>query len=73
MYLIIYSLKFITRLNILQQNSDVVVSVGACLLMVKSKSMEQLVLDGAVIQASSASQRNHLLTTTTTNIGVASE
>lgn len=39
--------------------------------MVESQSVEQLMLDGAMIKASTAGQRYHLFTTTTANIGVA--
>lgn len=55
----------ITRLNVLQQDFDVVVSVVAGLLVVESQSVEQLVLDGAVVEASTTGQRHHLLPTTT--------
>lgn len=61
----------ITRHNILQQDFDVVVPVRAGLLMVESQSVEQLMLDGAVIKASTAGQGHHLFTATTANIGVA--
>lgn len=39
--------------------------------MVESQSVEQLMLDGAMIKASTAGQGYHLFTTTTANIGVA--
>lgn len=61
----------ITRLNVLQQDFDMVVPVRAGLFMVESQSVEQLMLDGAIIKASLTGQRHHLLTTTTANVGVA--
>lgn len=59
-------------MDILQQDSDVVVSVRAGLFMVESQSVEQLMLDGAVVQASLAGQRHHLLPTTTADVRPAS-
>ena len=61
----------ITRLNILQKDFDVVVPVRAGLFMVESQSMEQLMLDGSMVKASATGQRHHLLTTSTSNKGVA--
>lgn len=61
----------ITRLNVVQQDFDVVVPVRAGLFMVESQSMEQLMLDGAMVKASPTGQRHHLLTTTTANERVA--
>lgn len=65
--------SFITRLNILQHDFYVVVPVRAGLFMVESQSMEQLMLDGAMVKAATTGQRHHLLTTTTANVGVAAE
>lgn len=39
---------------------DVVVPVGAGLLVVEAQGVEQLVLDGAVVEASAAGQRHSL-------------
>lgn len=61
----------ITRHNILQQDSDVVVSVRAGLFMVESQSVEQLMLDGAMVKTSLTGQRHHLLTTTAAHVRVA--
>lgn len=63
--------SFITRLNVLQQDFDVVVPVRAGLFMVESQSMEQLMLHGAMVKTSTAGQRHHLLPTTTADVGVA--
>lgn len=60
-----------TRLDVLQEDFDVVVSVVAGLLVVESQSVEQLVLDGAVVKTSTTGQRHHLLTATTAHVGVA--
>lgn len=65
--------SFITRLNILQHDFYVVVPVRAGLFMVESQSMEQLMLDGAMVKAATTGQRHHLLTTTTANVRVAAE
>lgn len=62
---------FITRLNVLQQDFNVVVSVRAGLFMVEAQSMEQFMLDGAMVKASTLGQRHYLLTTTTADEGPA--
>lgn len=58
-------------MNVLQHDSDVVVSVRAGLFVVESQSVEQLVLDGAVVKAPAAGQRHHLLTASTSDKRVA--
>lgn len=50
---------------------DVVVPVGAGLFMVEAEGVEQLMLDGAVVQAALTAQRHSLTTASTTHIGVA--
>lgn len=48
-----------------------VVPVTAGLFVVEAQSVEQLVLDGSMVEASTTGQRHHLLTTTTADVGVA--
>lgn len=48
-----------------------VVPVRASLFMVEAKGMEQLMLDGAVVQTTLTTQRHSLTTTLTTHIGIA--
>lgn len=50
---------------------NVVVSVGTCLFMVKTKGMEQLMLNGAMVQTTLTTQRHSLTTTLTAHIGIA--
>ena len=49
-----------------------VVTVAAGLLVVEAQSVEQLVLDGVVVQAAGTAQRHGLSITSTTNVGVTS-
>lgn len=57
---------------VLPVDVDVVVTVTAGLLMVKAQGMEELMLDGVVVQAALTGQRHSLGITLTANIGVAS-
>lgn len=52
------------------QDSDVVVAVGAALLMVEAQGMEQLVLDGVVVEAAITVQGQRLGVTDATHVGV---
>ena len=58
--------------DVLIVDTDVVVTVVAGLLVVEAQSMEQLVLDGVVVQAAGTAQRHGLSITSTTNVGVTS-
>lgn len=60
----------LTRLDVLPHDSDVLISVGAALLVVEAKGVEELVLDGAVVNAALTVQRHRLGITTTANVGV---
>lgn len=55
----------LTFLDVLPEHLDVLVSVGAALFMVEAQSVQQLVLDGAVVKTPAVSQRQDLLSTTT--------
>lgn len=59
-----------TRLDVLPQDPDVVVPVGAALFVVEAEGVEQLVLDGAVVEAALTVQRQSLGITTTADVGV---
>lgn len=61
----------LTRLDVLQQHLNVVVPVRAGLLVVEAQGVQKLMLNSAVVQAATASQRQLLSITTTTNEGVA--
>lgn len=60
----------LTRLDVLPQDSDVLVSVGAALLVVEAEGVEQLVLDGAVVEAALAVQGQRLGVTAAADVGV---
>lgn len=62
--------KVQTRLDVLPQDPDVVVPVGAALFVVEAEGVEQLVLDGAVVEAALTVQRQSLGITTTPHVGV---
>lgn len=59
-----------TRLDVLPQDADVFVPVGATLLVVEAEGVEQLVLDGAVVQTALSVQREPLGITTASHVGV---
>lgn len=59
-----------TRLDVLPKDSDVLVPVGAALLMVEAKGVEQLMLDSAVVYAPCSIQRQVLGITSAANVGV---
>lgn len=59
-----------TRLDVLPQDTDVLVPVGAALLVVEAEGVEQLVLDGVVVEAALTVQRQSLGVTTAANVGV---
>ena len=63
--------KYITINDVVPVYSDVVVPVGAGLLVVEAEGVEQLMLNGAVVQTASSAQRHGLTTTLTTHIWVA--
>ena len=57
--------------DVFPDHSDVVVPVAAGLLVVEAQGVEQLVLDGAVVQAATAAQRHRLTTSATAHVRVA--
>lgn len=59
-----------TWLDVLPQDADVIVPVGATLFMVEAEGVEQLVLDGAVVQAALAVQGQALGITPATHVRV---
>lgn len=59
-----------TRPDVLPQDPDVLVPVGAALLVVEAEGVEELVLHGAVVEAALAVQRHRLGVTTATHVGV---
>ena len=72
MFLIISLDPYPTGNDVLPDHTDVVVTVVAGLLVVEAQSVEQLVLDGVVVQAAGTAQRHGLSVTSTTNVGVTS-
>lgn len=60
-----------TRLDVLPQDPDVLVPVRAALFVVEAEGVEQLVLDGAVVQTALTAQRHSLTTTLTAHVGIA--
>lgn len=50
---------------------DVVIPVGASLLVVEAEGMEQLVLDSAMVQTALSAQGHRLTAALTTHVGVA--
>ena len=59
--------------DVLPGHLDVLVAVGARLLVVKAQGMQQLELDRPVVEAALPGQGHHLLTPLTTHPGVAAE
>ena len=59
-----------TRYDVLPQDPDVPVSVGAALLVFEAQSVQQLVLHHVVVQAARPLQRQSLLVEKTTHVGV---
>lgn len=60
-----------TWLDVLPQHADVIVPVGATLFVVEAEGVEELVLDGAVVQAALTVQGQGLGVTLATHVGVA--
>lgn len=60
-----------TWLDVLPQHADVIVPVGATLFVVEAEGVEELVLDGAVVQAALTVQGQSLGVTLATHVGVA--
>lgn len=60
-----------TWLDVLPQHADVIVPVGATLFVVEAEGVEELVLDGAVVQAALTVQGQTLGVTLATHVGVA--
>ena len=54
----------------MQEDTNMVVAVNACLLMVEAQSMQELVLYCPIIDAALAAQRHHLATTNAPHIGI---
>lgn len=59
-----------TWLDVLPQDADVAVPVRATLFMVEAEGVEQLVLDGAMVQASLTVQRQGLGVALATHVRV---
>lgn len=59
-----------TGLDVLPQDPDVLVPVGATLFVVEAEGVEQLVLDGAVVEAALTVQRQRLGITNAADVGV---
>lgn len=59
-----------TGCDVLPQDSDVLVPVRATLLMVETEGVEQLVLDGVMVETTLTVQRHCLAITKATDIGV---
>lgn len=60
-----------TGLDILEENTDVIVTVAAGLLVVEAQGAEELVLGGAVVHTSGQGQRYSLSVARMTSLGVA--
>ena len=60
----------LTRLDVLQEDTDVVVPVRAGLLVVEAQGVEQLMLHSVVVDATLTAQRHRLGITSTTHVGV---
>lgn len=58
----------LTWLDVLVQDADVTIPVGATLFMVEAEGVEQLMLDGAVVQAALLVQRQGLGVTPTAHV-----
>lgn len=63
--------EVLTWLDVLPQDADVSVPVGATLFVVEAEGVEQLMLDGAVVQAALTIQRQGLGVTPATHVRVA--
>lgn len=61
----------LTRLDVVPQDFNVLVSVRATLLVVEAQSVQQLVLDGVVVETALTVQGQSLGITTTAHVGVA--
>lgn len=59
-----------TGLDVMPKDLDVLVPVRAALFVVEAQGVEQLVLDGAVVEAALTVQRQCLGITTAADIGV---
>lgn len=59
-----------TWLDVLPQHADVIVPVGATLFVVEAEGVEELMLDGAVVQAALTVQGQTLGITPATHVGV---
>ena len=59
-----------TGLDVLIKNFDVVVTVTASLLVVEAQSVQQLMLDGVVVDTALTIQREALLLTSAAHMGV---
>lgn len=60
----------LTRLDVLPQDFDVLVSVGATLFVVEAEGVQQLMLDGVVVEAALTVQGHLLGITTAADVGV---
>lgn len=77
-YLLMFQLKakdfkfemVLTWLDVLVQDADVTIPVGATLFVVEAEGVEQLMLDGAVVQAALLVQRQGLGVTQTAHVWV---
>lgn len=58
----------LTWLDVLVQDADVTISVGATLFVVEAEGVEHLMLDGAVVQAALPVQRQGLGVTQTAHV-----
>lgn len=70
--IICYLICYLAINDVLPDHADVVVAVVAGLLVVKAQGVQELVLDGVVVQTARAAQGHGLSVATATNIGVAS-
>ena len=59
-------LNFLTPLDVLVVDLDVLVAVAAALLVLEAQCVEQLVLHNAMLHAAQLLQRQHLLVPLTT-------
>lgn len=62
--------EVLTWLDVLPQDADVSVPVGATLFVVEAEGVQQLMLDGAVVQAALTIQRQGLGVTPATHVRV---
>lgn len=60
----------LTFLDVLPEHLDVLVSVGAALFMVEAQSVQQLVLNSAVVKTALTIQRHGLTVATTAHVRV---